>query len=109
MTGFEVAVSTACPTATMGGCARYPAVHHRGDEADELDPGGRKRCGERDRRRQYVRGRVRRSANGNRAPMKHFDFVDVTLRDAHQCLWSTRMTTAMMTPILGASDAIGYS
>jgi pyruvate/oxaloacetate carboxyltransferase len=41
--------------------------------------------------------------------MKHFDFVDVTLRDAHQCLWSTRMTTAMMTPILGAIDRVGYS
>ncbi len=41
--------------------------------------------------------------------MKRFDFVDVTLRDAHQCLWSTRMTTAMMTPILGAIDRVGYS
>lgn len=40
---------------------------------------------------------------------KRFDFVDVTLRDAHQCLWSTRMTTAMMTPILGAIDRAGYS
>ena len=40
---------------------------------------------------------------------RKFDFVDVTLRDAHQCLWSTRMTTAMMTPILGAIDRAGYS
>jgi len=38
-----------------------------------------------------------------------FDFIDVTLRDAHQCLWSTRMTTAMMTPILGAIDRAGYA
>jgi pyruvate/oxaloacetate carboxyltransferase len=38
-----------------------------------------------------------------------FDFIDVTLRDAHQCLWSTRMTTAMMTPILGAIDRVGYA
>ena len=37
---------------------------------------------------------------------KRFDFVDVTLRDAHQCLWSTRMTTAMMTPI--APDSKRY-
>lgn len=37
-----------------------------------------------------------------------FDFIDVTLRDAHQCLWSTRMTTAMMTPILCAIDRVGY-
>ena len=33
-----------------------------------------------------------------------FGFVDVTLRDAHQCLWSTRMTTAMMTPIVASID-----
>ena len=42
-------------------------------------------------------------------PAEAFDFVDVTLRDAHQCLWSTRMTTAMMTPILGAIDRAGYA
>lgn len=35
-------------------------------------------------------------------------FIDVTLRDAHQCLWSTRMTTAMMAPVLGTLDRIGY-
>jgi pyruvate/oxaloacetate carboxyltransferase len=40
---------------------------------------------------------------------RRFDFVDVTLRDAHQCLWSTRMTTAMMTPILPAIDRAGYA
>jgi oxaloacetate decarboxylase alpha subunit len=45
---------------------------------------------------------------GRSAP-KRFDFVDVTLRDAHQCLWATRMTTAMMTPILGAIDRAGYA
>jgi len=37
------------------------------------------------------------------------EFIDVTLRDAHQCLWSTRMTTAMMTPILPAIDRSGYA
>ena len=42
-------------------------------------------------------------------PDHRFDFIDVTLRDAHQCLWSTRMTTAMMTPILGAIDRAGYA
>ena len=42
-------------------------------------------------------------------PPRRFDFIDVTLRDAHQCLWSTRMTTAMMTPILGAIDRVGYA
>jgi pyruvate/oxaloacetate carboxyltransferase len=35
-------------------------------------------------------------------------FVDVTLRDAHQCLWSTRMTTPMMAPILATLDRVGY-
>lgn len=35
-------------------------------------------------------------------------FVDLTLRDAHQCLWSTRMTSEMMSPILGTLDRIGY-
>src|SRR5689334_1938388 len=40
--------------------------------------------------------------------MKRFGFVDVTLRDAHQCLWGTRMTTAMMTPILDEIDRCGY-
>ena len=39
---------------------------------------------------------------------KTMRFVDVTLRDAHQCLWSTRMTTAMMSPILGTLDRVGY-
>ena len=37
-----------------------------------------------------------------------FGCIDVTLRDGHQCLWSTRMTTAMMTPILGTLDNVGY-
>ncbi len=36
-------------------------------------------------------------------------FIDLTLRDAHQCLWSTRMTTEMMTPILSRIDRVGYS
>jgi oxaloacetate decarboxylase (Na+ extruding) subunit alpha len=40
--------------------------------------------------------------------MKRFGFVDVTLRDAHQCLWGTRMTTALMTPILSEIDRAGY-
>ncbi len=41
-------------------------------------------------------------------PARTMRFVDLTLRDAHQCLWSTRMTTAMMAPILGTLDRIGY-
>lgn len=40
---------------------------------------------------------------------RRFDFIDVTLRDAHQCLWGTRMTTAMMTPIVDVIDRAGYA
>ena len=40
---------------------------------------------------------------------RQYGLVDVTLRDAHQCLWSTRMTTPMMTPILWAIDQVGYA
>jgi pyruvate/oxaloacetate carboxyltransferase len=43
------------------------------------------------------------------APGGSFGLIDVTLRDGHQCLWSTRMTTAMMTPILSRLDAVGYA
>lgn len=39
---------------------------------------------------------------------KRMKFVDVTLRDAHQCLWGTRMTSAQMSPILGTLDRVGY-
>jgi len=38
-----------------------------------------------------------------------FRFIDVTLRDAHQCLWSTRMTHAQMAPVLPALDRAGYA
>jgi len=55
------------------------------------------------------RGRHESSAGTVAAAPRRFDFVDVTLRDAHQCLWSTRMTTAMMTPILPAIDRAGYA
>lgn len=40
---------------------------------------------------------------------KPFELIDVTLRDAHQCLWSTRMTTPQMYPALADIDAAGYS
>lgn len=45
------------------------------------------------------------SANPNGG---RYGLIDVTLRDAHQCLWSTRMTTAMMAPIVSAIDRVGY-
>jgi oxaloacetate decarboxylase (Na+ extruding) subunit alpha len=34
--------------------------------------------------------------------------VDQTLRDAHQCLWATRMTTAHMLPVAEMMDHIGF-
>jgi pyruvate/oxaloacetate carboxyltransferase len=43
------------------------------------------------------------------ANKKPFELIDVTLRDAHQCLWSTRMTTPHMYPALADIDQAGYS
>jgi oxaloacetate decarboxylase alpha subunit len=40
--------------------------------------------------------------------MRDIAVVDTTLRDAHQCLWATRMTTAHMLPIAGHMDRIGF-
>jgi oxaloacetate decarboxylase (Na+ extruding) subunit alpha len=34
--------------------------------------------------------------------------IDTTLRDAHQCLWATRMTTAHMLPVAEAMDNAGF-
>lgn len=34
--------------------------------------------------------------------------IDVTLRDAHQCIWATRMTTAMMKDIAPRLDRAGF-
>lgn len=34
--------------------------------------------------------------------------IDVTLRDAHQCLWATRMTTGMMRDIAPLLDRAGF-
>ncbi len=39
---------------------------------------------------------------------KPIKLVDVTLRDAHQCLWATRMTTAMMRDIAPRLDRAGF-
>ena len=42
-----------------------------------------------------------------RTPGK-IEVVDTTLRDAHQCLWATRMTTAHMLPVAELMDNIGF-
>ena len=39
---------------------------------------------------------------------KKVRLIDVTMRDAHQCLWATRMTTAMMHGIAPLLDRAGF-
>ena len=39
---------------------------------------------------------------------REIKLIDVTLRDAHQCLWATRMTTAMMKEISPKLDNAGF-
>jgi oxaloacetate decarboxylase alpha subunit len=41
--------------------------------------------------------------------MKEINFMDTTLRDAHQSLLATRMKTSEMLPVLEEMDEIGYS
>jgi len=40
--------------------------------------------------------------------MAEIKVIDTTLRDAHQCLWATRMTTAMMLPVAEQMDRAGF-
>ena len=40
--------------------------------------------------------------------MQEIKVIDTTLRDAHQCLWATRMSTAMMLPIADRMDRAGF-
>lgn len=39
---------------------------------------------------------------------RKISLIDVTLRDAHQCLWATRMTTGMMAEIAPMLDRAGF-
>lgn len=41
-------------------------------------------------------------------PAREMRYMDTTLRDGHQCLWATRMTTAMMLPIADTLDRAGF-
>ncbi|MEW5888957.1 MAG: pyruvate carboxylase subunit B [Pseudomonadota bacterium] len=41
--------------------------------------------------------------------MKEVRIIDTTLRDAHQCLWATRMTTAHMLPVAERMDRAGFA
>ena len=40
--------------------------------------------------------------------MRKVGIIDTTLRDAHECLWATRMTTAMMLPVAPVLDRAGF-
>ena len=40
--------------------------------------------------------------------MSKVNVIDTTLRDAHQCLWATRMTTAQMLPVAPILDEAGF-
>ncbi|MEK7876142.1 MAG: pyruvate carboxylase subunit B [Pseudomonadota bacterium] len=40
--------------------------------------------------------------------MAEIKIIDTTLRDAPQCLWATRMTTAMMLPVAEQMDRAGF-
>jgi oxaloacetate decarboxylase (Na+ extruding) subunit alpha len=44
----------------------------------------------------------------NAATQPAIAVVDQTFRDAHQCLWATRMTTAHMLPVASIMDRIGF-
>ncbi|SHK53051.1 oxaloacetate decarboxylase, alpha subunit [Shimia gijangensis] len=39
---------------------------------------------------------------------RNLKFIDVTMRDAHQCLWATRMTTSMMKELAPRLDNAGF-
>jgi oxaloacetate decarboxylase alpha subunit len=41
--------------------------------------------------------------------MREIKVIDTTLRDAHQCLWATRMTTAHMLPVAERMDRCGFA
>jgi oxaloacetate decarboxylase alpha subunit len=44
----------------------------------------------------------------SRSPACEIRVIDTTLRDAHQCLWATRMRTAHMLPVLDKFDRAGF-
>jgi oxaloacetate decarboxylase alpha subunit len=43
-----------------------------------------------------------------RAGRGEIRIIDTTLRDAHQCLWATRMRTGHMLPVLDRFDRVGF-
>ena len=50
------------------------------------------------------------SAPAAKSPARRtIEIIDTTLRDAQQCLWTTRMTVAMMLPIVDAMERAGFA
>jgi oxaloacetate decarboxylase alpha subunit len=47
-------------------------------------------------------------SQGFKMPRKKIGITDTTLRDAHQSLWATRMTTEEMLPIAPVMDEVGF-
>lgn len=41
--------------------------------------------------------------------MKQMQIMDITIRDAQQCLWATRMSTNEMVPIARTMDEAGFT
>lgn len=41
--------------------------------------------------------------------MRKMEIMDITIRDAQQCLWATRMSTSEMVPIARTMDEAGFS
>lgn len=61
-----------------------------------------------------ARKEARRSSESSvRVPVapatRKIEIIDTTLRDAQQCLWTTRMTAAMMLPIVDAMERAGFA
>ena len=50
-----------------------------------------------------------RSVQRSPATPREVRIIDTTLRDAHQCLWATRMTTAHMLPVAERMDRSGFA
>lgn len=48
------------------------------------------------------------AASADAAASREIRIIDTTLRDAHQCLWATRMRTAHMLPVLEKFDRCGF-
>src|SRR6188472_500487 len=70
---------------------------------------GRKHQSGRTGRKQGGRPRLTSLATGRAIMLgRTIKLVDVTLRDAHQCLWATRMTTAMMAELAPRLDRAGF-